>query len=284
MSIASIPTSKLSMQTLLTMLNVRMTLTVCALSLGVPLAAFAQAVQFEYDLRITADPGKRVAYLKQSGEAPSVYDPVLNLIKGSMQVATVVDTVDIKNDRYHISSKGTLGSVLSTVLNNQTLIRDSVGTVTANGLLTTTYQEKRGNTDLLLAKVDAPKKIIQFFKVSSRTPPVATAEYSGQLLDMLTVGYQFIGHPLPTKSLVLPVTDGRMLKRYTLNRGETVDFAIDGQKVKAVRFFKSTSKDDSSTFEIWYSEKDRLPLRSIIGLSDQYGATIQVDLKKMPKL
>jgi hypothetical protein len=259
-------------------------LTVSVLSLGVPLAAFAQTVQFEYDLRITADPGKRAAYLKQSGEAPSVYDPVLNLIKGSMQVATVVDTVDIKKDRYHISSKGTLGSVLSTVLNNQTLIRDSVGTVTANGLLTNTYQEKRGNTDLLLAKVDAPKNLIQFYKVSSRTPPVATVPYAGQLLDMLTVGYQFIGRPLPTKSLALPVTDGRMLKRYTLNRGETVDFAIDGQKVKAVRFFKSTSKDDSSTFEIWYSEKDRLPLRSIIGLSDQYGATIQVDLKKIPKL
>jgi hypothetical protein len=62
-----------------------------------------------------------------------------------------------------------------------------------------------------------------------------------------------------------------------------VDFAIDGQKVRAVRFFKSTPKDDTDTFEIWYSEKDRLPLRSIIGLSDQYGATIQVDLKKIPK-
>jgi hypothetical protein len=70
---------------------------------------------------------------------------------------------------------------------------------------------------------------------------------------MLTVGYQFMGRPLPSKSLVLPVTDGRMLKRYTLTRGETVDFAIDGQKVKAVRFFKSTSKDDSTTYEIWYS-------------------------------
>ena len=34
------------------------------ISLCVPLAAFAQVVQFEYDLRITADPGKRAAYLK----------------------------------------------------------------------------------------------------------------------------------------------------------------------------------------------------------------------------
>jgi hypothetical protein len=259
-------------------------LTFAALSFLLPQLAIAQTAQFEYDLRITADPSKRAAYLKQSGEAPSAYEQVFSLVKGSMQVATVIDKVDIAKDRYHISSKGTLTSVLSTVLNNQTLIRDSVGTVTSNGLLTNTYQEKRGNTDLLLARVDAPKKIIQFFKVSSRTPPVGTAEYSGQLLDMLTVGYQFIGRPLPTKSVVLPVTDGRSLKRYTLNRGETVDFTIDGQSVKAVRFFKSTSKDDTATFEIWYSEKDRLPLRSIIGLSNQYGATIQVDLKKMPKL
>ena len=75
-----------------------------------------------------------------------------------------------------------------------------------------------------------------------------------------------------------------MLKRYILNRWEALDFTIDGQTFKAVWFFKSTSKDDSATFEIWYSEKDWVPLRSIIGLSDQYGATIQVDLKKMPKL
>jgi hypothetical protein len=126
------------------------------LMLSQPVAA--QPIPFEHDLRITVDPSKRAAYLKQSGEAPSAYEPVFNLVKGSMQVATVVDLVDIKKDRYHISSKGTLGSVLSTVLNNQTLIRDSVGTVSANGLLTNTYQEKRGNTDLLLAKVDAPKK------------------------------------------------------------------------------------------------------------------------------
>ena len=265
-------------------INKYLNIGILIISISIPSLIYVQPLKFEYDLKITADPAKRAFYLKHSGEAPSVYNPVLNLIKGSLQVATVVDLVDIKKDRYHISSRGTLGSVLSTVLNNQTLIRDSVGTVTANGLLTNTYQEKRGNTDLLLAKVDTPKNLIQFFKVSSRTPQVATAPYAGQLLDMLTVGYQFIGRPLPTKSLILPVTDGRMLKRYTLNRGETVDLTIDGQKIKAVRFFKSTSKYDSATFEIWYSEKDRVPLRSIIGLSDQYGATIQVDLKKIPKL
>lgn len=117
-------------------------------------AAFAQSIVFEYDLKITADPAKRAAYLKQSGEAPTPYEQVLNLVKGSMQVATVVDKVDIRKDQYHINSTGTLGAVLGTVLADQKLIRDSVGTIGKDGMLTNTYQEKRGNTELLIAKVE----------------------------------------------------------------------------------------------------------------------------------
>jgi len=77
--------------------------------------------QFEYDLKITADPAKRAAYLKQSGEALSHYEQVFNLVKGSIQVATAVDKVDIRKDQYHINSTGTLALVLSAVLNDQKL-------------------------------------------------------------------------------------------------------------------------------------------------------------------
>ena len=81
--------------------------------------ASAQTIQFEYDLKITADPAKRAAYLKQSGEAPSPYEQVLSLVKGSMSVASVVDKVDLRKDQYHINSTGTLGTVLSTVIQKQ---------------------------------------------------------------------------------------------------------------------------------------------------------------------
>ena len=245
-------------------------------------SASAQTAQFEYDLKITADPAKRAAYLKESGEAPSPYEQVFSLVKGSMQVATLVDKVDIRKDQYHINSTGSLGAVLSTALSDQKLIRDSVGTVGKDGMLTNTYQEKRGNTDLLIAKVE--KSLLNFYKVSSRTPPVGSAPYNGRLLDLLTVGYQYIGRDLPAKSVVLPVTDGRSLKTYTLLRGEAWDFPFDGGKVKAIRYYKTTSKDDTATFEVWFSEKEHVPLRSVIGLNAQYGATIQADLKQIPKL
>lgn len=240
--------------------------------------------QFEYDLKITVDSSKRAAYLARTKEEPSSYEAVYKIVSGSMVVATVTDQVKIDSGKYHISSKGALLAGLSTALGGQGLIRDSVGTVSATGLLTNTYQEKRGNTELLLAKLEAPKNIVNFYKVSSRTPPVGTAPYAGRLLDMLTVGYQFIGRDLPVKSIVLPVTDGRSLKNYTLVRGEPWEFPFDGAKVKAVRYYKTTSKDDPATFEVWFSEKEHAPLRSVIGLSDQYGATIQVDLKKIPQL
>jgi hypothetical protein len=244
--------------------------------------ATAQTIQFEYDLKITADPAKRTAFLKQSGEAPSPYEQVFNLVKGSMSVATVVDKVDLRKDQYHINSTGTLGTVLATVLADQKLLRDSVGAITKEGFVTNTYQEKRGNTELLIAKVE--KSALNFYKVSSRTPPVGNAPFTGRLYDMLIVGYQFIGRDLPTKSIVLPVTDGRSLKTYTLVRGEPWEFPFDGGKVKAIRYYKTTSKDDTATFEVWFSEKEHIPLRSVIGLNAQYGATIQVDLKKIPAM
>ena len=241
----------------------------------------AQTAQFEYDLKITADPAKRAAYLKESGEAPSPYEQVFNLVKGSMQVATIVDKVDIRKDQYHINSVGTLGAVLSTTLSDQKLIRDSVGTVNKDGLLTNTYQEKRGNTELLIAKVE--KNAVNFYKVSSRSAATGSAPYTGRLLDMVSVGYQFMGRDLPAKSIVLPVTDGRSVKNYTLVRGEPWEFPFDGGKVKAIRYYKTTSKDDTATFEVWFSEKEHVPLRSVIGLNAQYGATIQADLKKIPQ-
>jgi hypothetical protein len=199
-----------------------------------------------------------------------------------MSVATSVDKVDLRKDQYHINSVGTLGTVLSTVLADQKLLRDSVGAITKDGMVTNTYQEKRGNTELLIARVE--KNVINFYKVSSRTPPVGGAPFTGRLFDMLTVGYQFIGRDLPAKSISLPVTDGRSVKTYTLVRGEPWEFPFEGGKVKAIRYYKTTSKDDMATFEVWFSEKEHVPLRSVIGLNAQYGATIQVDLKKMPAM
>ncbi len=170
---------------------------------------------------------------------------------------------------------------MSTALGGQRLVRESQGTVGPAGMMSLVYQEKRGNTDLLISRYEPPKKTMTFFKGSFRNS-TGSVPLEGGLLDLVNVGYQFIDRPLPTKPVTYQVSDARSVKRYTLVPAEVWEFPIDGKRVKAQRFYKTTSKDDTATFEIWFSEGRNLPLRSVIGLSEQYGATIRVDLKKIP--
>ncbi len=236
---------------------------------------------FEYELRLSVDATKRTAYLKKHNEEPSPYEKVFTVLTGTVQVANVVDQVKFTQGTYQITSVGNLIAGMSTALGGQRLVRESQGTIGPAGMMSLVYQEKRGNTDLLISRYEPPKKTITFFKGSFRSP-TGSSPHEGGLLDLVNVGYQFIDRPLPTKPVTYQVSDARSVKRYTLVPAEVWEFPIDGKKVRAQRFYKTTSKDDTATFEIWFSEGRNLPLRSVIGLSEQYGATIRVDLKKIP--
>ena len=241
------------------------------------------STNFEYDLKLSVDATKRAAYLKKMNEQPSPYEKVFTVLTGSVQVANIVDQVKFTGATYQITSVGNLIAGMSTALGGQRLVRESQGTLSPTGMASLVYQEKRGNKDLLISRYEPPKKSITFFKTSFRNS-AGSAPLEGQLLDLVNVGYQFIDRPLPTKPVTYQVSDARSVKRYTLIPAEVWEFPIDGKKIKAQRFYKTTSKDDTATFEIWFSQGRNLPLRSVISLSEQYGATIQVDLKKMPAL
>lgn len=241
------------------------------------------AANFEYELKLSVDASKRAAYLKKMNEQPSPYEKVFTILSGTVQVANVVDQVKFTGNSYQITSVGNLIAGMSTALGGQRLVRESQGSVSPSGLVSSVYQEKRGNTDLLISRYEPPKKTITFYKGSFRSPTGSTP-LEGSLIDLVSVGYQFIDRPLPTKPVTYQVSDARSVKRYTLVPAEVWEFPIDGKKIKAQRFYKTTSKDDTATFEIWFSQGRNLPIRSVIGLSDQYGATIQVDLKKIPAL
>lgn len=258
----------------------------CFASIFVQAFAFAQTpkdinTNFEYELRLSVDAAKRTAYLKKHNEEPSPYEKAFTVLSGSVQVANVIDQVKFSGGTYQITSVGNLIAGMSTALGGQRLVRESQGTIGPAGMMSLVYQEKRGNTDLLISRYEPPKKTMTFFKGSFRNS-TGSVPLEGGLLDLVNVGYQFIDRPLPTKPITYQVSDARAVKRYTLVPAEVWEFPLDGKKVKAQRFYKTTSKDDTATFEIWFSEGRNLPLRSVIGLSEQYGATIRVDLKKIP--
>jgi hypothetical protein len=237
--------------------------------------------QFEYSLKVSVDYSKRDAYLKRTGEKPSEYEKYLMSVKGTVEVADVVDTVRFNKDTYTIRSIANVNGVVGYAFSNQKLIRDSIGKLLPEGYSSLVYQEVRGSTEPFVARVDTKKNEIGFTTNGTLTGKVPV---QGRLLDPLIISYLFIGEELPKANFSATFTDGRSLKKYTLVRAEPWDFPYNGQKVRAIRFYKTTSKEDDTTLQVWISEKEHIPLRYIIGLKDEYGVTLQVDLKKIPNL
>lgn len=238
-------------------------------------------IQFDYELRLKVDFKQREAFLKKSGEEPAVYEKALSFVSGSVHAADISDIVEIGATKYQINSVGTLTSVLNLALSNQKLHRQSYGDVGKDSLSTVSYIEKRGNTERLQAKLDSKAGKVLFIKDKTET---GSSPIVGNLLDLLNVMYMFVGRKPPSVRATYNVTDSKSLKQYTLNKGELWDFPFNGVKVKAFRYFKSATKDDSSTLEIWLTEKDNIPLRMVVGLGERYGATIQADLKNIPSI
>lgn len=241
--------------------------------------ALPPKIQFDYELRLKVDFKQREAFLKKNGEEPASYEKALKFISGSIHAANVKDVMTYKGDKYQINSTGTLTSALSVALQDQKLLRLSYGNVSKDGLTTLNYVEKRGDTERLEAKLDPKANKVFFYKDKAI---VETVPFTGDLQDMLNVMYAFVGRKGMPAQLNYSVTDSRSIKQYRLNKGEVWDFPFNGTKVKAFRYFKTVTKDDSTTLEIWFSEKDNIPLRMVVGLGERYGATIQADLKAIP--
>lgn len=156
-------------------------------------------------------------------------------------MANIVDQVKFTGATYQITSVGNLIAGMSAALGGQRLVRESQGTLSPAGMASLVYQEKRGNTDLLISRYEPPKKSITFFKTSFRNS-TGSAPLEGQLLDLVNVGYQFIDRPLPTKPVTYQVSDARSVKRYTLVPAEVWEFRLMVKKLRPSGFIKPPPK------------------------------------------
>lgn len=67
-----------------------------------------------------------------------------------------------------------------------------------------------------------------------------------------------------------------------MDHEEAWKLPFDRGKVKEMRYYKTTSKEDNAIFEVWFFKK-YVPLRSVIGMNSPYGLIIKIDLK-IPKM
>lgn len=237
-------------------------------------------LEFEYEMFLQVDFKKREAYLQKIGKKPDAYEKAISFIKGSVHAANVIDKLNLTNQTYNVNSTASLTTALNIALSGQQLKKNSEGKNTKTGLITDFYSERRGKSPSISASFNSKTKKVDFYKARTL---VSSSPYVSSL-DVLNVAYNFIDKKLPEKSFSFFITDGKSIKKYTMNRAEIWNFPFNGSNVQAVRFIKTTSPTDPVSLEIWYSITNQIPMRYVIGLSDKYGATIQVDLKSYKKL
>jgi hypothetical protein len=235
--------------------------------------------EFKYKLILKIDLKKREKILKENGESPTIYDKALSLINGDIYAADVVDFVENNTTTLKISSVMSPTTVLSYVLGDKTLRRDSLSTQAKSGFTSTSYAEKRGDSPRTTARVDNKSSKVSFYDGAKleKSESIKT-----DLVDMLSIIYEGVG--LSSKGKSYFVNNSKSVKPMSFEVGELWDILINGKKYKAKRYYKKTNKTDNATFEIWIDEETRIPLRYQIGLSDSYGATMLFELNSYKKL
>lgn len=249
-------------------------------------SVFAQSNQqitkyeFNYEMNLQVDFKKREAYLQRIGKKAEVYEKAISFIKGSVHAANVTDKLTLTDKTYEITSVANLTTALNVALSGQQLKRTSVGKNSKNTLITDFYSERRGKSPSITASFNLKNNKVEFFKAKKI---VADSPYVNSL-DVLNLAYAYVGKKLPEKNFNFFITDGKSIKKFTMNRAEIWDFPYNGSTIKAVRYVKTISNLDPVTLEIWYSLDAQIPMRYVIGLSEKYGATIQADLKSYKKI
>lgn len=242
----------------------------------------AQALSFEGELRtpyvvnVTVDP--KAASLP---EVKPYLEKATKLVGTNFQVAEFEELLSIKKDgSYSVKSIIPMGSVVSTVTPLDKVVRLGDGKVVSGRPVAAKVSEQRGSSEPpLMALVNDKLKKIFYYRGKEN---VRTEELpAGGFVDIVMLGYLYLGQQVPMKNVTLSATDARRpFVNQTLKATETpITFA--GETFPGVKFTRVLSPGEDATLEFWVRKADGLPVRTLIGLSGKYGVTIDIYPRKL---
>ena len=237
-------------------------------------AATLGTTQYTYKLSLIIDFKKREKILKANGEEPSVFDKALAKFSSAIHAADVVDTVDRKANQMKITSVTSPVGVLSVLVADQKYKRQSISAPDNGAYRTTFYYEERGDAPRTTSVLDYKKQSAIFYTGSKVD---STEKLSGDTQDMLNVLYEGVGRKKAVADIWINSSKG--LQKMQFTPAEIWDIPVGDKKLKARRYAKRVDKNDTATFEIWIDEASKMPVRYQIGLAENYGATILVELQ-----
>jgi hypothetical protein len=164
--------------------------------------------------------------------------------------------------------------VLSVLVANKQYKRQSISSPVNGAYRTTFYYEERGDAPRTTSVLDYKKQSATFYTGSKVD---STEKISDETQDMLNVLYEGVGRKKAVADFWINSSKG--LQKMQMTPAEIWDIPVGDKKLKARRYAKRVEKNDTATFEIWIDETSKMPVRYQIGLNDNYGATILVELQ-----
>ena len=232
------------------------------------------ATQYTYKLSLIIDFKKREQILKANGEDPSVFDKALSKLGGTIHAADVVDIVERTPNQLKISSVISPVGMLNVLVVGKKFKRQSISSPEKGAYRSTFYYEERGDSPRSTSLVDYKKQSASFYTGSKL---VSTQKINGDTQDMLNVLYEGVGRNKNVTELWINSSKG--FRKMQFIPAEISDIPVGDKKFKARRYAKRVDKNDTATFQIWIDEASKMPVRYQIGLNDNYGLTILVELQ-----
>lgn len=193
---------------------------------------------------------------------PPRIDISYTVTSGSLE-AEMNETVEIRQENgarsYAINSEGRAKGLLA-LTQPDNVVRDSEGTVTAQGLLRPgRFSDQHGKRPPKVAIFDWDKKLLTLqHKRGEEQKPLPN-----DTLDRLSLHYSFMFAPVPGKVVTLHETDGRRLEpaRYAVSK-ETLDTPMG--KLETVVLTKQLEKEGDRDKKIWLAvDHHMLPVRIV---------------------
>lgn len=249
-----------------------------ALALGM-LGAPVQANPFsaQYTVQVSVDASKAAP---QSATDRAMIKAAAAM--GTFELGSVSDSGFVRGNDLRLRSIGTGNKVIRTFVSDDRLeiIRTSEAQWVKGSLVTTRYTDRRGSSPLLTYTADIGKGRYEFRRGTQVTGG-DRLRFSN--VDTAALPYLFLGRPLPAAPFSLAYTDAKSVKVVTF-RPTQESLTVAGQPVATVRITSVQKAATDPLIDIWLRRDDGFPLRIRLGLSAQYGAVADQQIRTLPPL
>jgi hypothetical protein len=201
---------------------------------------------------------------------------------GWFEVGTITDSGTLAAGVFRLKSVGTGSRSLKTLIPDDRLEinRTSEGQIRQGSLVTLRFSDKRGSSPLLTYAADLPKKRYEMRR-GGQVTETGALKYPN--VDIAALPYLFLGRPAPTGAFSVAYTDAKSVKLAGF-RVTRENLTVAGTTVATTRLTSASSNPDDPRIEIWLRNEDGFPLRVRVGVSAQYGAIADQQIKSIPPI